>query len=176
VGEAYRRQGYVVEETRAGADGGVDLVLHRGDEKTLVQCKRWKTREVGVAIVRELFGVVTAEGASRGILVTCGRFTREARTFAEGKPLQLIDGPTLWKLVEGVRKGAKAPQASPVQVAAASPSARKPPTTTETPICPDCGSPMVLRTARRGPKAGSQFYGCSKYPNSPLQKSLTQVL
>ena len=31
-------------------------------------------------------------------------------------------------------------------------------------VCPKCGSAMVLRTARRGPNAGGQFYGCSRYP------------
>jgi four helix bundle suffix protein len=30
--------------------------------------------------------------------------------------------------------------------------------------CPACDKPMVLRTARKGPKAGSQFWGCSGYP------------
>jgi len=32
------------------------------------------------------------------------------------------------------------------------------------PNCPRCGKPMVLRTARSGRKAGSQFWGCSDYP------------
>lgn len=31
-------------------------------------------------------------------------------------------------------------------------------------ICPKCGSKMILRTARRGPYAGQDFYGCSNYP------------
>lgn len=31
-------------------------------------------------------------------------------------------------------------------------------------ICPICGRKMVLRTARKGPKAGKQFYGCSGFP------------
>lgn len=30
--------------------------------------------------------------------------------------------------------------------------------------CPSCGKPMVLRTARKGPNAGSRFWGCSGYP------------
>ena len=34
----------------------------------------------------------------------------------------------------------------------------------ETPKCPKCGGVMVLRTARRGPNAGNQFYGCKSYP------------
>jgi len=33
------------------------------------------------------------------------------------------------------------------------------------PSCPNCGQPMVLRTARKGQKAGQPFWGCSGYPN-----------
>ncbi|MBT4818466.1 MAG: four helix bundle protein [Lentisphaerae bacterium] len=32
------------------------------------------------------------------------------------------------------------------------------------PDCPLCSQPMVLRTAKTGPNAGSQFWGCSAYP------------
>ncbi|MCK5802092.1 MAG: four helix bundle suffix domain-containing protein [Lentisphaeria bacterium] len=31
--------------------------------------------------------------------------------------------------------------------------------------CPQCGKPMVLRTAKTGRNAGSQFWGCSGYPD-----------
>jgi hypothetical protein len=31
-------------------------------------------------------------------------------------------------------------------------------------LCPKCNSPLVLRTAKIGVNAGSQFYGCTKYP------------
>ncbi|MHB8766356.1 MAG: four helix bundle suffix domain-containing protein [Deferrisomatales bacterium] len=34
----------------------------------------------------------------------------------------------------------------------------------QAPACPRCGKPMGLRTARQGPRAGSQFWGCSGYP------------
>jgi four helix bundle suffix protein len=33
------------------------------------------------------------------------------------------------------------------------------------PACPTCGQPMVLRTARKGKKAGQTFWGCSGYPD-----------
>jgi len=33
------------------------------------------------------------------------------------------------------------------------------------PVCPKCAKPMRLRTARQGPRAGSQFWGCSAYPD-----------
>ncbi|MGH9891915.1 MAG: four helix bundle suffix domain-containing protein, partial [bacterium] len=36
--------------------------------------------------------------------------------------------------------------------------------TEQSPSCKTCGKPMVLRTARKGPKTGSQFWGCSGYP------------
>ena len=60
LGEAYRRQGYKVEETLGGgADGGVDLILGCGGKVTLVQCKRWNGAPVGVRQVRELYGFYT---------------------------------------------------------------------------------------------------------------------
>lgn len=64
VAEAFRQKGYrVVERGGAGPDGGVDLELYLGKDKYLVQCKHWRTYQVGVAIVRELYGVMAAEGA-----------------------------------------------------------------------------------------------------------------
>ena len=36
---------------------------------------------------------------------------------------------------------------------------------TPNPSCPNCGQPMLLRTARKGPKAGEKFWGCSGYPD-----------
>src|SRR5207244_1767718 len=99
VGEAYRQQGYSVKE-RGGrqADGGIDLELARGSERVIVQCKHWLNRQVPVQRVRELLGVVTAEGADSGILVATSGFTRDAIQFAAGKPLQLIDADALAKL------------------------------------------------------------------------------
>ena len=43
---------------------------------------------------------------------------------------------------------------------------RRPMTSTaEAPSCPRCGKPMVMRTARRGPRAGEQLWGCTDFPN-----------
>ena len=85
VGEAFRRQGYVVEESGGAApDGGIDLVLFRSGKKTIVQCKRWKNAQVGVTLIRELYGVMVAERAERCIFVSSGTFTPDAIAFAEG--------------------------------------------------------------------------------------------
>jgi restriction system protein len=151
VGEAFRRQGYFVTE-RGGrqADGGIDLELARGSERVIVQCKHWFNRQVPVQRVRELFGVVTAESADRGILVATGGFTRDAVEFAAGKPPQLIDVEALLQLTR--------PTTAP-------PPAESPQVQTEPPFCPICEKPMVLRTARRGRSAGSRFWGCPAYPD-----------
>ncbi len=38
------------------------------------------------------------------------------------------------------------------------------PPSDSTPACPKCGSKMILRTAKSGPNAGGQFWGCSNFP------------
>jgi restriction system protein len=80
VGEAFRRLGYVVEESGGAApDGGVDLVLFRSGKKTIVQCKRWQNARGGVTLIRELYGVMVAERADRASLCRAApsRPTRE---------------------------------------------------------------------------------------------------
>ena len=96
VGEAFRLQGFSVKENGGGgADGGIDLVVTKGGEKFLIQCKQWKAYKVGVEVVRELYGLMAAKGATGGFVVTSGRFTAEATNFASGRNVNLIDGPKL---------------------------------------------------------------------------------
>lgn len=83
---------------------------------TLIQCKNWKTKAVGVSIVRELFGVVTAENASAGILVCSGNFTRDAIEFARGKPIELVAGAELIRLIGDVQTQSKIETASTAPV------------------------------------------------------------
>ena len=39
-------------------------------------------------------------------------------------------------------------------------------------FCPRCGQQLVLRTAKKGDRAGQQFYGCSAYPRCRYIKNL----
>jgi predicted RNA-binding Zn-ribbon protein involved in translation (DUF1610 family) len=39
--------------------------------------------------------------------------------------------------------------------------------------CPQCGKPMVLRTAKRGANQGKQFWGCSGYPKCRTARQIT---
>lgn len=162
VGEAFRIQGYSVTELGgAGADGGVDLVLRKGNEKFLVQCKQWKAFKVGVDVVRQLYGVMAAHGAAGGFVITSGTFTVDAKAFAEGRNVKLVDGPKLF----GLLKQAKSTGKVGLPPAAAEPIPKQYATAQEAaPSCPNCQAPMVRRTARKGANAGAQFWGCPKYP------------
>lgn len=93
VGEYFRRQGFTVREVGStGGDGGVDLLLFRGSERHVVQCKHWKARQVGVGVVRELIGSVNLTGAARGHLVTFGSVTRAARQAAREGDVRILSG------------------------------------------------------------------------------------
>jgi restriction system protein len=154
VGEAYRRQGVtVIENTTAGPDEGIDLVLKKDGGLVLVQCKQWKSAKVGVNIVRELFGVVTAKHATSGILITSGIFTQEAKNFATDKPIDLVDGTQLLQLIGQVQKQ---------QVVSPEPALEN--------LCPKCGGEMLMRTAQRGPNPGQKFWGCSNFPRCRYTK------
>ena len=158
VGEAYALQGYSVAETGGGgADGGVDLVLTKDGQKFLVQCKQWKSYRVGVAVVRELYGVMAAKRCAGGFVVTSGHFTDAAKAFAKGINVQLVDGTRLFAMIKQVKQSPSTMQQDTgVQSVEADVVARL--------GCPKCGSRMVLRTARKGGNTGSEFMGCSRFP------------
>lgn len=166
VGEGFRLQGYHVAETGGGGpDGGVDLALIRpscnGAEKFLVQCKQWRAQKVGVDVVRELYGVMAARGATGGFVVTSGRFTDEAVRFASGRNVTLIDGPKLLGLIRQATASAGQMYARTEAPAAGLPTS----TAFQPTSCPLCAKPMVRRTAKRGSNAGGEFWGCTGYPS-----------
>jgi restriction system protein len=152
IAEIYRGEGYLVEQTARGrADGGYDLVLLREQTSVLVQCKHWLAFNVGVPRIRELAGAMHKVGATGGVFVTTGAFTKPARDFATGMAIELVDGQALvGKFSSGEEQPAAAAKAT---VAAGSP-----------PRCPKCDKPMVWRTARKGPRPGERFWGCPDYP------------
>lgn len=119
------------------------MKAQHGQSPSLSQMDIRIASKVPVTVVRELYGVMMAEGASGAIVVTSGEFTPDAKRFAEGKSIVLVDGRLL---VNSIRN--KEPQSE-----------------LKADIrCPLCGSDMLLRKARKGPNSGNFFYGCSRYP------------
>ncbi|MDR5791704.1 restriction endonuclease [Caballeronia sp. LP003] len=144
VGEAYRREGFHVEEVGlGGADGGVDLILRRRGESTLVQCKRWNVSTVGASVVREMYGLMIHHGAQHVKVVCASGFTRDAKRFAVGKPIELVGGDELMILIRSVRRDQNV----------------------LAPTCV-CGSPMTKRRSGE-----SIFFGCTRYPICRVTKN-----
>lgn len=98
VAELLERDGMEIKLTSPSRDGGRDIIAslksHLGIHLYLVECKRYSHhRKVGVEYIRGLYGVVEAERASGGVLVTTSAFTRGAIEFSESlrNRMSLID-------------------------------------------------------------------------------------
>jgi len=98
----FSKMGLETRLTQASRDGGVDCVAFDPRPifggKVVIQAKRYKGT-VGVSAVRDLFGTVHNEGASKGILVSTSGYGHASFEFANGKPLELIDGSGLLYLL-----------------------------------------------------------------------------
>ncbi|MEN6370907.1 MAG: restriction endonuclease [Armatimonadota bacterium] len=99
----FSQGGGEVKVTQASRDGGVDAVAFDPDPirggKIVIQAKRY-TNTVGVSAVRDLYGTVLNEGATKGILVTTASYGPDAYEFAKGKPITLLNGSNLLFLLE----------------------------------------------------------------------------
>jgi restriction system protein len=103
ISNLFTQMGFKTSTTRASRDGGIDVVAF--DErpilggKVVIQAKRYRNT-VEVSAVRDLYGSMMNEGATKGILVTTSVFGAESRKFAKDKPIELIDGNQLLYLLE----------------------------------------------------------------------------
>lgn len=99
----FKSKGGEVKVTQASRDGGVDAIAFDPDPirggKIVIQAKRY-TNTVGVSAVRDLYGTVMNEGATKGILVSTADYGPDAYEFAKGKPLTLLNGSNLLHLLE----------------------------------------------------------------------------
>ena len=127
VGEVFRREGWDVTETgrQDAADGNVDLVMTKGKERVIVQCKLWQSWWIGVNDIRAFAGTLRADNkpTTKGLFVTFSDFTEEARKEARRADVELVGRHELFLRAE------KARRAEP---------------------CPICGKPMLLDRSPRG--------------------------
>lgn len=89
--------------TQSSRDAGVDVIAFDPDPirggKIVIQAKRY-TNTVGVSAVRDLYGTVMNEGASRGLLICTSDYGHDSYEFAKNKPLTLLNGANLLHLLE----------------------------------------------------------------------------
>jgi restriction system protein len=147
----YEAVGFKSETLRCGADGGIDIKLYKIDPAkplAIAQCKAWNSQPVGVKEVRELLGVMVHEKVGRGIFITTGSYTSDAKEFGDSNPIQLLDGEAFLKKIQELGEGG---QASLLQFALDGDYS--------TPSCASCGIKMVRREGRKG-----AFWGCLNFP------------
>ena len=147
----YEKRGYrVTRRGGANADGGIDLIVEKDGERSAVQCKQWKTWNVGVKAVREFVGALTVEGIGKGIFITLNGYTDDAKQLAERRGIVILNERDLGEMLRSTDA-----RFDPVVLELLN-DLRK--------SCPKCENEMVLRTAAKGNSPGSQFWGCSTYP------------
>jgi restriction system protein len=162
----FAQAGFVTRSQSHGADGGVDIWLHSrnqpdGAPVSIVQCKHWQSGQlVGVDKIRELRGVMAANNVRRGQFACTAHYSDAAREFALDNQINLLDGSALLELIA---KRTPEQQRALLDVALEGEYWK--------PTCVNCGTKMVLRTARN---RGRQFWGCVNYPRCRSVMSLRQ--
>lgn len=140
-----------IAPSRSG--GGVDIALSApgaGAPSVLVQCKAWDAYRVGARALRELRAAMTAAGVGEGMLVTSGRFTADAASFAARENIRLVDGAALLSRLEELP-----PEKSLALLKLATQGDFL------TPTCPACA---IKLASRRSTPGGRKFWGCPNYP------------
>ena len=152
----FAQAGFETKSLSHGADEGVDIWLYSksqpdGKPVSIVQCKHWQGKRVGVDKVRELRGVMAARDVQRGQFATTSTFTPEAIAFGRDNGINLLDVEGLLVLIA---KRTPEQQQALLAVALEGDYWR--------PTCVNCGIKMIERLPRKG--GGSAFWGCSNYP------------
>jgi restriction system protein len=102
VANLFGKMGLDTKLTRSSRDGGVDAVAYDLRPvlggKVVIQAKRYKDT-VGISAVRDLYGTMMNEGASKGILVCTSSYGPDAYNFVKDKPIELVDGGGLLYLL-----------------------------------------------------------------------------
>lgn len=107
VEQLLRNEGFETRLTKQTRDGGKDIVaIKKGiNGKPIVfyvECKRYaQENKVGAKIVRELYGVQTAEKVNKACIVTTSGFTSDAIKWAEEQNvmIDLVDGDALHNMI-----------------------------------------------------------------------------
>lgn len=100
IANYFQSLGFRTWKTSGVNDHGVDILVYDGKgNKWIVQCKRYKG-SVGEPILRDLFGSMIHEKASKAFLMTTGKITTKAEVWLEGKPIIVYQGKDLVRLLK----------------------------------------------------------------------------
>ncbi len=136
IAHLFEKMGYKITLTGGSHDGGIDLIATKDGKDHLIQCKRYTNRQVSVGAVRDFYGAISDNMNAEGHFITTQFFTTEAKQFAKGKPIELIDQFRLLNLIKMINNE-----------------------DIKNDICPLCSGLLVVRKGQYG-----EFVGCSNFP------------
>ncbi len=89
----------MVEQTKLSADMGADLILHKDNEKTIIQVKNYADN-VGVKPIQEIVAAIKHYKADKAMVVITSSFIPSAIDLAKANDVELIDRKVLDKLIQ----------------------------------------------------------------------------
>lgn len=150
----FQQAGFETKSQSHGADEGIDVWLYSrhqpGEPVSIVQCKHWHGKRIGVDKIRELRGVMAAKNIKRGQFASTAAYTPDAVEFARDNGIKLHTAASLLGLIQQ-----RTPEQQSALLAIAFEGDYWRPT------CASCGVKMVERQKRNG---GAAFWGCTDYP------------
>jgi len=94
-----------VERIGGVSDAGRDLIIHDNkNKKIVVECKHQPKTSIGRPIVQKLHSAIISEGTNKGIIVTTGKFSKQAidyiKELSDGTNIELIGMLKLTELAQ----------------------------------------------------------------------------
>lgn len=97
----FENMGYIAKLTPPTNDGGYDILLNKGTERAIVECKCYSIQhKVGRPSVQKLVGANNIVSAEKMIFITTSDFSSAAISYAEEAGVELINGYKLMELLE----------------------------------------------------------------------------
>lgn len=99
--ELFESLGYAAKQTPPTNDGGYDILLSKGAEKTIVECKCYSIEHrVGRPSIQKLVGANNIVLANKMLFITTSDFSVAAISYAEEVGVELINGNKLMELLD----------------------------------------------------------------------------
>lgn len=151
----FKELGYKAVVTNASHDFGADLILKKGNNKIVVQAKRYGYKKnVSISAIQEVFASQRYHNADESWVITNSYFTKSAMKLAKPCNVKLKDRYALTKWILSIQTDTTPTQAKKENISNRS--------------CPNCNHELKIRNS----KNGNEFIGCSNYPICKYTESL----
>ncbi|MGW7813686.1 restriction endonuclease [Staphylococcus xylosus] len=151
----FKELGYKAVVTNGSHDFGADLILKKGNQKIVVQAKRYGYKKnVSIGAIQEVFASQRYHNADESWVITNSYFTKSAIKLAKPCNVILKDRYALTKWILSIQSDTTPQKAKKRNISNRS--------------CPNCNHELKIRNS----KTGNEFIGCSNYPKCKYTENL----